>query len=409
MATHEESGLDANQIHFPGLISQGDSLSRSIIVAGDLCPTGEAEALLRDGNSELVFADLMPSIIESDLAIVNLECPLTRRGTRIAKSGPRLAADPECARGIRAAGFDVVTLANNHILDMGTVGLRDTLAACQDVGLQTVGAGQDLDEATQPLFVDVAGLHTAILAFAEHEFSIAAPTSAGAWPLDLIENRKQIKRATQEADFVLVIVHGGNEYHDLPSPRLVKTCRYFVDLGANAIVCHHSHVSSGTEVYRGSPIVYGVGNLLFDWPNPRPKGWYKGYLVELRIEPAAVLEMQLIPYWQCVAQPGLQRMTSIDAEHFFSEIAALSATVSDEKALQASWEQFCQSQRFSYLSGLFSLNKLERRLLRWGLWPFLRYQHSQVGRLLNLIRCESHRDVIISLLTSELVRRSRDG
>jgi poly-gamma-glutamate synthesis protein (capsule biosynthesis protein) len=119
----------------------------SIVVAGDLCPKGETEYLLCANQPEKVFSDLLPYIIESQLAIVNLECPLTYSQTPIIKRGPHLQAAPACAEGIRSGGFDVVTLANNHILDMGERGLFDTLSTCHAAGLKTVGAGKNLEEA----------------------------------------------------------------------------------------------------------------------------------------------------------------------------------------------------------------------------------------------------------------------
>ena len=138
------------------LLSGEDQPSPSIIIAGDLCPIGQSEKLLSTSQVERLFAGIIQTLQRVDLAIVNLECPLTRQTTPIVKSGPHLRADPECAKGIRSAGFDVVSLANNHILDMGG-GLADTLAACTDAGLETVGVGENLAQATRPLWIDVKG------------------------------------------------------------------------------------------------------------------------------------------------------------------------------------------------------------------------------------------------------------
>jgi len=394
-------------VHQIGCKQQGMQSDVSIVVAGDLCPMGETEYLLCANQPEKVFSDLLPYIIESQLAIVNLECPLTHSQTPIIKSGPHLQAAPACAEGIRSGGFDVVTLANNHILDMGERGLFDTLSTCHAAGLKTVGAGKNLEEATQPLIVDIRGLKVAILAFTEHEFSIASSHKAGAWPLDPIDNYWQIQEAKKRANFVLVLLHGGNEYYPLPSPRVCKTCRKFVDWGASAVISHHTHVPSGVEIYRGVPIVYGTGNFLFDRPSPQPKGWNTGYLVNLKVQANAQTDIQLIPFQQRAEQPGICKMSAADAERFMSEIARLSSVIADENAMASAWEQFCKTKREEYISGFFAMNRIERRLLRWGIWPFWRCGQTRVSELLNLVRCESHRDVLTSVLMSELEKKGR--
>lgn len=366
----------------------------SLVVAGDLCPAGRPETLLAHGRAAEVWGDLPDLLAAADLSMVNLECPLTNSNTPIAKSGPHLRADPRCAVGIRAGGFDVVTLANNHILDMGERGLLDTLATCREAGLHVVGAGRNLAEATTPLFLEINGIRLAILALAEHEFSIATPQKAGAWPLDVIDNYYQITQVRQKADFVLVLLHGGNEYYPLPGPRLVKTCRYLVDLGTNAVICHHTHVASGLEVYRRAPIIYGTGNFLFDCREPRTREWYMGYLVKLDIQPNRVTATQLLPYWQCQEQPSVQQMNAIESKIHLDRIADLSTVIGNPGRLEEEWTRMCSSQAPSVLAAVFSLSRFERLLVRHGIMPRWRFDERHLRRGLNYIACESLRSVL---------------
>lgn len=376
----------------------GAVTSVKVLIAGDFCPMGRVESLILSTHRAEVIGYLTEIISDQDLSIVNIECPLTRSETPLPKTGPNLRADPGCAVGIRRAGFDVVTLANNHILDMGEPGFLDTLTACKQAGLKTVGAGRNLAEATRPLIIDVKGVRVAILALAEHEFSIATSDAAGAWPLDPIDNYYQIIQVCQQADFVLVVLHGGNENYPLPSPRMVKTCRYFVDLGVNAVVCHHAHVASGLEVYCGAPIVYSTGNLLFDWPTPRPAAWYTGYMVELTIQPYAVASIRLLPYHQCNPEPGVRPMGEAEAKLFLEEIARLSEIIAAPDKLEQAWLAFCASQRLTYRNMALCLNWVERRLSQIGLRPWWRASKKQIRTLCNLVRCESHRRVLIQSL-----------
>ena len=373
-----------------------------ILIGGDLCPTGRVETAIIEGRGADVFRGFKQVTNNQALSIVNLECPLTIHETPILKTGPNLRAHPDCARELKQAGIDVVTLANNHILDMGEQGLFDTLDCCEEAGLKTVGAGKNIEEATKPLIIKIDDRKIAILNFAENEWSIAGPDKAGASPLDLIDNYYKIHEAKQKADLLLVILHGGNEYYPLPSPRMKKTCRYFVDCGANAVICHHTHVSSGLEIYQDAPIIYSTGNLLFDWPEPRPDGWYRGYMVELMIMRGTVNSLCLLPYEQCNSELYIHPMGHDAADKFLKEILQLSDVIADADRLTTKWVGFCSSRRLSYLNMALCLSGIEQRILeKIRIRPWWRINKKQSLTLANLIRCESHRDILIQLLIDQ--------
>ena len=129
----------------------------------------------------------------------------------------------------------------------------------------TVGAGDNLQQASKPLYIKIKNKTIAILNFAEQEFSVAGKNTAGANPLNIIDNYHSIQDAKQQADILLVIVHGGHEGYPLPSPRMVQTYRFFAEIGASVVVGHHTHCASGFEVYHGVPIFYSLGNFIFDY------------------------------------------------------------------------------------------------------------------------------------------------
>ena len=367
-----------------------------MLVAGDLCAQGRVgEALI--GSAPALWRGVTEVTEAHDLCVVNLESPLTHSHTPITKSGPHLRADPACAFGIRTGGFTVATLANNHILDMGEEGLVDTVHACQAAGISTVGAGRNLAEATRPLVVRLNNLKVAILAFAEHEFSIATDGSAGAWPLDIIDNHKQISAAREETDFVLVILHGGNEGYHLPSPRLAKTCRFFADSGADAIICHHTHTSSGTDVWNGVPIVYGTGNLLFDVEPAPHSSWYQGYMVSLDIRRHRVEHLQLIPYVQSPEAASIRLLEGNEAAEFTRELERLSKIISDAQHLESCWQKFCNNRQRESMTKLLSGNRVLDALLSRDLIP-LRLLRRRFPVMLNLLRCEAHHDVLVETL-----------
>src|SRR5690606_20141744 len=104
---------------------------------------------------------------------------------------------------------DLVTLGNNHILDYGEQGVVDTLNFCKKNNIKTIGAGMNLKEASEVFYLNTAEGKVAIVNFAENEWTSATTTSAGSNPMDFIDNTKQISMAKNNADFVIVIVHGG--------------------------------------------------------------------------------------------------------------------------------------------------------------------------------------------------------
>jgi len=141
----------------------------------------------------------------------------------------------------------------------------------------------------------------AILAFAEREFSIAGTHSPGAAPLDVIENVRQIEEAKSLGHIVIITVHGGNEYFRYPRPGLRRVCRFYIDLGVHAVICHHPHVAGAFEIYKERPIFYSLGNLIFDHTKP-PPGWNDGYAVKLTFAASnrrvQVISQEIIPYEQ---------------------------------------------------------------------------------------------------------------
>jgi poly-gamma-glutamate synthesis protein (capsule biosynthesis protein) len=370
-----------------------------LAVTGDLYPGGRCEEYFKDGRAEDICGDVIKEFKTTDLRISDLECPLTRNRTPIVKSGPHLVADPECIKGIRQMGIDVVTLANNHIMDMGERGFHDTITLCQEYGLKPVGAGSDHQEACKPLKVRINGLNIVIFNMTEHEFSIADEHKPGAWHLDAAENYRAIQQGKAQGDFVLIVLHGGNEYNPFPSPWKVRLCHYLADIGANAIVCHHIHVPSGIEVYHGVPIVYSTGNFLFDLSGNRPAEWYHGYMVMLSVRRDMVESIRLVPYVQCYENPGIRVMKKEEALTFMRSIADLSHVISDPVACKKKWLKKTRSMEIHYLSTLFALSRLERFFLRLGIWPFWRVREKRILDIINLFTCDSHREVMVSILS----------
>lgn len=237
----------------------------SIIIGADIVPTASNQVLFAEENAEQLIGTELSEILQSaDYRIFNLEVPLVDQARPIAKHGPNLIAPTESVNGLRAMGIDLLTLANNHIMDQGTVGLNSTVRMLDQAGISHVGTGDNLWHSIAPFFFSVKGKRYGVYACAEHEFSIAGENTPGANPFDPLESLDHVARMKAQCDYAIVLYHGGKEYYRYPSPNLQKTCRKLVQKGANLVICQHSHCIGCEEKYQGGTIVYGQGNFLFD-------------------------------------------------------------------------------------------------------------------------------------------------
>ena len=354
-----------------------------------------------------VLGKVAPYFKDADYSIVNLECPVVEgEGTPIVKQGPNLKCSSKAVAALKYMGCKCATLANNHFRDYGDEGCVNTIAKLNDAGIDHLGGGENLQEAQRVLYKETQGVNVAFVNFCEHEFSIAENCHAGAAPLDLVENYRQIIEACNNADYVIVIVHGGHEHYQLPSPRMKKTYRWFTEIGADAVINHHQHCYSGYEVYNGKPIFYGLGNFCFDGNRSGKDIWYEGYMVELTVESqesgVKSLGYKLIPYIQCKEEPAVIPMTGDDEKNFFNNIERLNAIIQDDAQLSAEFDKWCKHRAPVYTKVLAPLsnNRWVEALRRRG---FFRWSLSEKKRLYltNLIECESHYDVFKEYLKNE--------
>lgn len=366
-----------------------------ILVAGDFCPTERLKPIVESGDYHSIFCEVEPIIKSADYSIVNYECPAVLGNyPPIEKCGPNLSSSPKGIEAIKYAGFNIATLANNHIMDFGTQGLMDTVSLCSQYNIDTVGVGKNLEDASKILYKRKDGETLAIINCCEHEFSIAGNDSAGANPLNPIQQYYKIKEAKQSADYVLVIVHGGHEMYQLPSLRMVDTYRFFIDAGADAVVNHHQHCFSGYEFYNGKPIIYGLGNFCFD-SSYRNSIWNEGYLTIIDFC-KNIINIHAIPYIQNNENVGLQVVNN--RVSFDRKISDLNGIINDKQLLQDKQNTYYKSSA----NGIrIKLEPYTSRIIKG-----LRIRHlipsvlsqKKLVEILNMINCESHRDKLLQTL-----------
>lgn len=366
-----------------------------IIVAGDFCPQNRVAENFEKRDFLAVFGETKDVLSQADYCIVNFECPVCKGGeSPLEKQGPNLCCTDKGVEAIKWAGFDCVTLANNHFRDFGDEGVKHTIEACQATGIDTVGGGMNLQEASAILYKQIEGKTLAIINCCEHEFSIATESKGGACPLNPIKQYYSIKQAKGSADYVLVIVHGGHEHWQLPSPRMKETYRFFLDAGADAVVNHHQHCFSGFEIYNDKPIFYGLGNFCFDRKGNWGQRWHEGLLLMLTFEEDKV-GYEIFPYQQCLERPSIN---FLEKEAFDIPIIELNRILRDEKRLVQETEKYYASS-VDKMSTIFEPldNSFYLAGKRRGWLPsFISKKRKLLAE--NLICCESHRDKMMYYL-----------
>lgn len=363
-----------------------------VLVAGDFCSRYRTASIIEGGYYKDALGSVRKIAEKSDYSIVNLECPIIGGApTPVIKQGPNLSGSEKMVDVIKFMGFDCVTLANNHFYDQGEQGVHDTIEALEKQGVDYVGGDYNLKEASKILYKDINGEHLAIINCCEHEFSIATETTGGANPLNPVKQYYAIREAKANADYVLVIVHGGHEHYQLPSPRMVETYRFFIDVGADVVVNHHQHCYSGYEVHNGKPIFYGLGNLFFDLVDPViDKPWNYGFLVMLDMSEKGVT-FTTYPYKQCAEEPMI---TLLDQSSFDETLNCLNQTISDKGKLQKATDKYYHAEMIGVEIFLNPYQKrIVRAMVKIGVLPSL-FKKKWLLKMQNYIECESHRDKV---------------
>lgn len=375
----------------------------TILIGADICPIEGNRRCFEAGDAKTLFNDLLPEVQQADLVIANLECPFIEKPAPILKTGPTFGESAACINGIKEAGIDVLCLANNHILDHGAAGLKNTLKVCAQAGICTVGAGENLQAARQVFIQEIQGVRVGLIAVAEQEFSIAGANSAGANPLDLIEFVRTIRGEGGKFDYLIVLLHGSAEFH-VPTPRIQKTCRFMIEMGANAVIVQHPHLLGGCEQYQGGHIVYGQGALIMDEGIYRKrKSFHEGFLVKLSICATAASKMEIIPFSQSDPVPGARMMHGPREQQFRRTLELRSTALKDEAAMEAEWLDFCQQNKHTYLSALLGHNRLFAKLNQGGLLERLLYGRMALLRAKNAVSCETHREAIETILNQQFI------
>lgn len=358
--------------------------------------------------SDKIDKSIVDLFAQSDCNIVNLEAPVTDSENKILKTGPHLKSDKQCTLDVmKKLNIHIAALANNHIKDYDEKGVIDTIKFCKNHSIKTTGAGRNLEEASRTTVLNTSEGKVAIINIAENEWSSADESTAGANGMNIIKDTIKIQQAKKENDFVFVIIHGGHEYYNLPSPRMQEQYRFYAEQGADLVVGHHTHCINGYEVYNGTPIYYSLGNFLFTKDNVHAD-WYKGLILEVNINNN---ELRTCVHPTSVSKEGfkLSMMLNKDKSDVMQRINNYSKIIINADELEKNWQKFVSSKQITYNNYWSPLSFIGSRYAK-GLLRRLKIDFTNKkghALYLNLMRCEAHYDVSVEVIRKKLTASTK--
>jgi capsule synthesis protein PGA_cap len=245
----------------------------------------------RTGNAGAVH-DLLS---RADLAIANFENPAPNDFV-YHPGGYRFSADPALIEGVKNAGIDWVSVANNHIGDSGTRGIADTIANLDGWGIAHGGAGANLAAARAPSILQAGAIKVAILGYdtIKPAYGVGANT-AGSNQMSATRVREDVAAARSlGADLVVVFPHWGVEYTANPTAYQLSLAHAAIDAGADIVIGNHPHWAGAVEIYKGKPTFYALGDFVFNID--RSEQTEEGITLELTYSGTRLVQAQMHPY-----------------------------------------------------------------------------------------------------------------
>lgn len=266
----------------------------TIIFGGDVMLSRTIESPILNNNFN-PFEQVISLFRDQDAVVVNLEYVAANSGTQTPGKFYTFRAKPKTLQVLVDAGITAVSVANNHAGDYGLIAFEEMLDNLSKYDIGYFGGGNSKDEAYSPLLIPVGKWDVAMIGvnMIEIPYFAATATKGGIAWLDNSKLKQAVKKAKQEADFVVVMPHWGWEYTAEVNDQQQQVAKLAIDAGADLIIGGHPHHIQPKEVYKGKEIYYSLGNLVFDGYGP--PGWQDGELVRLTIADDG-LSTEAIPY-----------------------------------------------------------------------------------------------------------------
>jgi poly-gamma-glutamate capsule biosynthesis protein CapA/YwtB (metallophosphatase superfamily) len=288
-----------------------------IAAGGDLMLGGKTIPILRKRGTSWPFRLIKNDFLKSDIRLTNLECTVSDQGKFNPFSGYSLRAPSWAMNALKELAINIVTLANNHIMDEGVGALQQTMRNLNKFDVQHFGAGENFAAAWKPAIMETNGLSIGFLGCVDFENTTYAAGTRKAGVADYRSGLlfKKVRELKSKVDYVVVNVHADWEFYPHPSPERVNYGRRLVEAGAKIVLMHHPHVPQGLEKWKDGVIVYSLGNFLFPADSYLIQGspWTdRSYYVlidldEKGLQGVTIRPFRIMPHLQNVPLKGRER------------------------------------------------------------------------------------------------------
>ncbi|MCF7845536.1 MAG: CapA family protein [Candidatus Pacebacteria bacterium] len=270
----------------------------SLLFVGDVMLDRGVEVKIEEHGEDYTFPFLLTVDIlqEADILFGNLESMISDKGRNVG-SIYSFRADPMAVEGLLFAGFDVLSLANNHTFDYGREAFEDTMDRLKAEGIKYTGAGFNREEAhTSAVITLDDGTRVGFLGYTDflYPFAFSTEERSGVSNFSLESLKEDIEKAEEETDLLVVSLHSGEEYQKQQNEHQELVSKKAVDYGADLIIGHHPHVTQPVEKYKDGYIAYSLGNFVFD--QYFSEETMEGFMVEVKIKEGKITEVNKINY-----------------------------------------------------------------------------------------------------------------
>ena len=252
----------------------------SLVAVGDIMLGGRSRKFIKEFGAKYIFESVRPLFRRAPIGLANLEGPIAREAEKTERNYT-YRVSPRTTKAMLKAGINVVTLANNHLLDCGRDGVLETLQHLDEAGVAAIGAGANKQAAHAPAILPAGDLRVGLLGYYWNQRTSAR----GPWPGSALDTPPELLAADiaglkGKVDRIVATFHWGVPYVREPSEADRAKARFAVDCGADIVIGHHPHVVQPFEIYRGRPIFYSVGNFTFGSGNSRGESLLLGVRFE---------------------------------------------------------------------------------------------------------------------------------
>lgn len=323
---------------------------------------------------------------QSEFNMLNFEAPIKCNEKPIRKSGPNICQSNNAVKWIEARGYNLISLANNHAMDFGTEGLRNTKNSFH--GAHVLGAGTWEEAYKMHVVTTEDGIKIGFLAATHCEFGTMVDNMTDNYGCAWCQHPDFEKLLLQkkDIDYLIVLNHGGVEYMDMPLPEWRMLYRKWIDLGADAVIASHPHVPQGYEIYQGKPICYSLGNFCFQTEKVKQNHWFESLCCVLNIEKNGTGKFKIYPVYYN------SKTNYIDINHsveFEQHMNWLNKTLENEKEYME-YVNKSVVKLYGHYQGLLTrggwLTKVFTKEFLKGIIEGFKKEH-----VYNCLNCESHR------------------